>query len=86
MEPALVDGDDILAIRPWRAVHPGDIVVLLDPRDSTRWLVKRVQEREGEWVELRGDNAEASTDSRHFGPRPVAELKYIAVFPRSSGK
>ncbi|MBU6494976.1 MAG: S26 family signal peptidase [Acidobacteria bacterium] len=86
MEPTLVDGDDILAIRPWRAVRPGDIVVLLDPRDSTRWLVKRVQGREGEWVELRGDNAEASTDSRHFGPRPASELKYIAVFPRSSGK
>ena len=46
----------------------GDLVVLRDPRDSNRLLLKRLDEREGDRWRVVGANASASTDSRTFGP------------------
>ena len=71
MTPALRDGERVFVSRAsywFRAPREGDIVVLRDPREPSRVLVKRVAGREGDgWVVL-GDNPAASTDSRHFGP------------------
>ena len=37
-------------------------------------ITKRLSERTDQQLDLRGDNPEASTDSRHFGPVPVESL------------
>lgn len=71
MLPALAPGDYLIIDR-WayasRPPRPGEIVLLCDPRDQDRVIIKRVRWTvpDGVWVE--GDNAAASTDSRHFGP------------------
>jgi nickel-type superoxide dismutase maturation protease len=71
MEPTLSPGDHLLAV-PAVGVRPGDVVAVADPRVPARLLVKRVisvdRSRDLLWVE--GDNRDASSDSRHFGPVP----------------
>ena len=49
--------------------QPGDLVVLRDPRQPDRLLLKRIDRPAGDdgWLVL-GDNERASTDSRTFGP------------------
>lgn len=72
MAPALQAGDWLLVdLAPYRSTIPrrGHIVMAYDPRDRRRTLVKRVESvsLHGD-IELRGDNPNASTDSRTFGP------------------
>ena len=83
MSPALRDGEWGVAVagRPRR----GDVVVVEDPRRPGFELVKRVTAAPGDvgpdgalldgryWVE--GDRAEASTDSRTFGPVEPGSIK-----------
>lgn len=72
MAPSLVPGERVvvnkLAYR-LRPPRPGDLVVVRDPRAPGRLLLKRIagEAGDGRWL-VRGDNAGASTDSRHFGP------------------
>ncbi len=55
----------------WRsAPQPGDLVVLRDPRDHKRLLVKRIKGKSEDGWLVRGDNPQSSTDSREFGPVP----------------
>jgi hypothetical protein len=58
------------------------VVVVRDPRDSSRWLLKRCVEKVGTDLELRGDNVTASTDSREFGLVASRAVAYIAVDPK----
>ena len=74
MEPTLRDGDWLLVGRLRRAPRTGDLVVAPDPREPRRLLVKRVAGVDVAGVRLSGDRAEASTDSREFGPVPVSSL------------
>jgi type IV secretory pathway protease TraF len=76
MEPSLHEGEWAVAVR--RRVRVGDVVVVEHPERRGFELVKRVAGAPGDavrgrrlaagewWVE--GDRAEASTDSRAFGP------------------
>lgn len=71
MLPALRPGDYLfIDCRAYASRLPrsGEIVLLRDPRDQGRVIIKRVRWAgpDGIWVE--GDNPAASTDSRHFGP------------------
>lgn len=72
MEPSYAAGDRLLVNRLsylWRAPLPGEVVVLRDPEDRRRLLIKRVAAAPagiaGVWV--LGDNMAASRDSRQFG-------------------
>lgn len=67
MRPTLLPGDRLLILRKGRA-RVGRLVVLADPRDPSRLMVKRVTAVGAEGVSVLGDNPGASTDSRSLGP------------------
>ncbi len=77
MAPTFQPGQRLTVFRRWRRVREGDVVVVRDPRDRSRWLLKRCVARVGRRVELRGDNPTASTDSRTFGPVNRRDVNYI---------
>ena len=79
MAPTYLPGERLTALRRWRRVRVGDVVVVRDPRDAERWLLKRCVARVGAALDLRGDNAEASADSRVFGLVPRGEVAYIVL-------
>lgn len=81
MMPTFLPGEVLTALRRWRRVRPGDVVVVRDPRDAERWLLKRCTGRSGTMLDLRGDNAGASTDSRAFGLVPSRDVAYIVLSP-----
>ena len=71
MRPALEAGDRLLVVGlPWWRPRPGEVVAVVDPRDGERVMVKRVAAVDpGDGaITVHGDNPEASTDSRTFGP------------------
>jgi len=86
MRPTLAPGDEFVATAS-RTPEVGDIVALPHPGRDDFWLVKRVGAGPGDWLDGRGplgydeawvvsDNPSvAATDSRSFGPVPVAELR-----------
>ena len=79
MAPNYLPGERLTALRRWRRVRTGDVVVVRDPRDAQRWLLKRCVARVGTKLDLRGDNADASTDSRDFGLVPARLAVYIVL-------
>jgi nickel-type superoxide dismutase maturation protease len=70
MRPTLRPGDRLLVARLGHAKQ-GDIVVVRDPRSPSRLICKRVVSADARHIVVRGDNPDASTDSRAFGPVPV---------------
>ncbi len=85
MTPTYRPGERILVVRRWRPVRPGDVVLARDPRDPDRWLLKRCLARRGDAVDLRGDNAAVSTDSRDFGDVSSRAITWLVVRPRRAG-
>ncbi len=79
MEPTLSNGDKII-VRRGVAPISGSLIVFADPRERDRLLVKRAQSVSAGEVVAMGDNADASTDSRHFGLIPVSELVGVAFY------
>jgi hypothetical protein len=65
-------------------VRVGDVVVVHDPRDETRWLLKRCVAKSHSMLDLRGDNAAGSTDSRDFGLVASRDVGYLVVAPKSA--
>jgi nickel-type superoxide dismutase maturation protease len=81
MTPALRPGDRLLVeALTYRSRPPrvGDVVLSSDPRDPSRELIKRVAavDSAADTVILAGDAPEASTDSRTFGPVPLAMIRW----------
>jgi nickel-type superoxide dismutase maturation protease len=75
MCPTLQPGDRLLVNRAAYLLSrpgPGDIVVLRDPEEPERALVKRVASSglDGGSCFVVGDNPAASRDSRRLGPVP----------------
>ncbi|MCA1692907.1 MAG: nickel-type superoxide dismutase maturation protease, partial [Actinobacteria bacterium] len=79
MSPTLEPGDRLLLWRTRRA-RPGDLVVVPDPRQSRRLVVKRVLAVSQAGLTLRGDNPGASTDSRQFGAVPPSTVRGRVVY------
>ena len=79
MSPALIPGDRLLVVRT-RRVRRGDLVAVLDPRERSRTIVKRVDLVEGDAVTVIGDNSGASTDSRVFGPVHRRDVRGRAIY------
>jgi inner membrane protease subunit 1 len=95
MEPGLLPGDRLYVdTRAYRRKGParGDIVVVRDPDDPRRWLLKRVAGLPGDRLPgtlapvptgclfLLGDRSADSRDSRAFGPVPYHRLVGRATF------
>jgi nickel-type superoxide dismutase maturation protease len=78
MQPGLSPGDRLLVL-PLRP-RVGDVVALRDPREPSRVLVKRVVAIDVDGIDVRGDNRNASTDSRTFGRVPRDRLLGRAVY------
>jgi nickel-type superoxide dismutase maturation protease len=91
MRPALEPGDRLLVDRGAYARRPprvGEIVVLVDPESSSRWLVKRVAavDSTAGTVDVRGDATDLARDSRRFGPvkrTAIVGRAYRLYFPPS---
>ncbi len=80
MMPTYVPGDRLLVLRIGRRPRIGDVVVVVDPRtfgtDAEREIVKRVTDQFADGsLEVAGDNLQASTDSRTFGPVPKSHVR-----------
>jgi len=86
MAPTYQPRERLTAVRHWRRIRRGDVVVVRDPRDAERWLIKRVAARSGSVLELRGDNPDASTDSREFGPMPARSVAWVVLGGRARGQ
>jgi nickel-type superoxide dismutase maturation protease len=90
MLPTLRPGDRVLVTRGLRALRPGDLVALRDPRCPSRILVKRVAAVASGRVSVAGDNVEASTDSRTFGAvdagRLLGRVRYRYAPPERAGR
>ena len=84
MAPTYLPGERLTAARRWRRVRLGDVVVVRDPRNPSRWLLKRCVARVGTRIDLRGDNAAASTDSRDFGLVSSRDVRYIVLSPAAA--
>ena len=80
MEPALRDGDWIVVRSLSRPPRVGDIVLLRDPRAPDRLILKRVAGVSERACTVVGDNPDESTDSRTFGPVPLANVVGRALF------
>lgn len=79
MTPTLRPGDRLLvdpAAYRRRPPAAGEVVVLVDPEDPGRWLVKRVASVDARagTVDVRGDASAIARDSRRFGPVSVRSL------------
>jgi nickel-type superoxide dismutase maturation protease len=72
MEPALLPGDFVIVerVRPGHLPALGAVVLVRDPREPQRVLVKRLARIHSGSVWVLGDNTQASTDSRVFGALP----------------
>jgi nickel-type superoxide dismutase maturation protease len=70
MLPTLRSGDRLLVART-RRIRSGDIVVVRDPCSWSNLVCKRVVSADSHHIVVRGDNPDASTDSRAFGPVPT---------------
>jgi len=73
MEPTLVDGQGLIAVRSASA-RTGQLRCLEHPDLPDFWLVKRVSAVHGDGtMSVSSDNRDVATvDSRTFGPVPVA--------------
>jgi nickel-type superoxide dismutase maturation protease len=80
MEPVLWAGDWIVVSKLSRPPRLGEIVLVRDPRNSENLMLKRVSGVADGTCTVLGDRLEESTDSRTFGPVPVANVLGRALF------
>uniref|UniRef100_A0A183BK93 Peptidase_S24 domain-containing protein n=1 Tax=Globodera pallida TaxID=36090 RepID=A0A183BK93_GLOPA len=84
---------DILWARVWKpknGLELGDVVCLVDPQNANEYVLKRVSAINGRGrpaspltgrIEVRGDNAAVSVDSRDYGPVPAGLVYYRPILP-----
>ncbi len=80
MTPSLLDGDVLLTapVLPG-LLRVGAIVVVADPSDHDHLVVKRMTARDGDRVQVHGDDPDRSTDSRVWGWLPRCRVRRVAL-------
>ena len=80
MEPTLVDGQGLIAVRTGTA-RVGQLRCIEHPHRPDFWLVKRVSEvHDDGTMSVLSDNRDATlADSRSFGPVPIAGSYRVVV-------
>jgi type IV secretory pathway protease TraF len=85
MQPALQDGQVVLAYSGYCAsgmYGRGDVVIVAhDGRDKVKRIADTRAGMDGREIYLRGDNPEASTDSRDFGWLPEETIRGKVIWP-----
>lgn len=71
MQPSLRNGQIVIGFGWSRKYKVGDIVVF---QHENLEKIKRIHKITKQGVEVRGDNKEASTDSRTFGTIPMTSV------------
>lgn len=84
MLPTLRPGERLLTVPACgRRLQPGRVVVVEDPAEPGHLVVKRIARSNGTGTTSRvlvlGDNPEASTDGRWWGPVPATAVRRIVV-------
>lgn len=82
MAPTLLPGDWLLiecATYARRSPTVGEVVLVFDPRDRSRELIKRVGRVANGMLQLSGDNRAESTDSATFGWVPAEAVEWRVV-------
>lgn len=74
MQPTYSPGDTLVGWH-WFRPRAGQVVVVMKDRP----LIKRIARLQTDGADLRGDNPRHSTDSRHFGPVPLADLEAVVI-------
>lgn len=64
MEPVFKHDKTVVAVKAWRLLRAGDVVVV---RHEGLEKIKRIEKLDGDRIFLLGDNQACSTDSRHYG-------------------
>ncbi len=92
MAPTLLPGDRVLVLglpRRWWRPQSGQLVLARPAALGGLEVVKRVHasgaSSDSPGYELRGDNPDASTDSRHYGPvshREIVGLVWLRYWPQ----
>jgi signal peptidase I len=94
MRPTLARGDRVVVVRGPRPLRPNDVVVLVDPEDTGRTIIKRIAATPGQSITtgddrtlhagdgyvVLGDQRTLSTDSRHYGPVSRAAIRGRVVY------
>lgn len=69
----------VLALRPWRELVIGDVIVFQHDKLEK---IKRIRSLHDDGVYVIGDNASASSDSSVFGLITYQSVAAIVVWPR----
>lgn len=79
MEPTLIDGQGLIAIRS-TSFRRGQLRVVQHPEQPNFWIVKRLGNRvdQHRWM-LTADNTNTGQDSRHFGAVDVSDSWLVVV-------
>ncbi|MDZ4231196.1 MAG: vitamin K epoxide reductase family protein [Patescibacteria group bacterium] len=85
MKPDFTSGSLVFVSRRF-GPRVGDVVVLKDPRDGSRIVIKRVSSITGVRLFLLGDNPLGSTDSRFFGSVDRSNIlgKVLFKYPQNT--
>ncbi|MEX2550555.1 MAG: S26 family signal peptidase [Nitriliruptoraceae bacterium] len=80
MTPTLLDGDVLLTVPALPGLlRRGAVVVVADPADPEHLVVKRLTARDGDRVQVRGDDPDRSTDGRVWGWLPRSRIRRVAL-------